>query len=79
MKPVVLCILDGIGLSSNKRGNAFKNAKKPFLEFLWENYPHSRLEASGKAVGLPSGQMGNSEVGHMHWGRKGCISTTCTN
>ena len=68
MKPVVLCILDGIGLSSNKRGNAFKNAKKPFLEFLWENYPHSRLEASGKAVGLPSGQMGNSEVGHMHIG-----------
>jgi len=68
MKPVVLCILDGVGLSLRKEGNAFLNAEKPFLEYLWKNYPHSSLEASGTSVGLPSGQMGNSEVGHMNIG-----------
>lgn len=68
MKPVVLCILDGVGLSTNVKGNAFRNASKPFLESLWKKYPHARLEASGEFVGLPSGQMGNSEVGHMNIG-----------
>ena len=68
MKPVVLCILDGVGLSLRKEGNAFLNAEKPFLEYLWKNYPHSSLEASGTSVGLPNGQMGNSEVGHMNIG-----------
>ncbi len=68
MKPVVLCILDGIGLNMSAKGNAFKNAEKPFLESLWKKYPHCSLEASGKAVGLPGGQMGNSEVGHMNIG-----------
>ncbi len=68
MKPVVLCILDGVGINENPRGNAVKNAKKPFLDSLWEKYPHSYLEASGVHVGLPKGQMGNSEVGHMNIG-----------
>lgn len=68
MKPVVLCILDGIGIGNEERGNAFKNAEKPFLEALFQKYPHCLLEASGIAVGLPKGQMGNSEVGHMNIG-----------
>ena len=68
MKPVVLCILDGIGLREEVDGNAFKMAKTPFLDYLWNNFPHSRLDASGTAVGLPFGTMGNSEVGHMNIG-----------
>ena len=68
MKPVVLCILDGCGIRKEKDGNAFKNAKTPTLDMLMEKYPHSKLEASGPAVGLPEGQMGTSEVGHMNIG-----------
>lgn len=67
-KPLVLCILDGVGLRNEKDGNAFLNANKPMFDYLWENYPHSVLEASGSFVGLPDGQMGNSEVGHMNIG-----------
>jgi len=67
-KPVVLTILDGFGLKESEYGNAIKHAKKPNFNYLWENYPHSKLEASGEYVGLPSGQMGNSEVGHMNIG-----------
>ena len=67
-KPIVLCILDGCGIREEKDGNAFLNANKPNFDFLWENYPHSLLEASGTFVGLPDGQMGNSEVGHMNIG-----------
>lgn len=67
-KPLVLCILDGVGLRKEKDGNAFLNANKPMFDYLWENYPHSTLEASGTFVGLPKGQMGNSEVGHMNIG-----------
>lgn len=68
MKPVVLCILDGCGIREERDGNAFKNAHKPTFDYLMEKYPHSILEASGNAVGLPSGQMGTSEVGHMNIG-----------
>ena len=68
MKPVVLCILDGCGLRENPDGNAFKNADKPCFNYLWEHYPHSMLQASGPYVGLPEGQMGTSEVGHMNLG-----------
>ncbi|MDD4547170.1 MAG: 2,3-bisphosphoglycerate-independent phosphoglycerate mutase [Bacilli bacterium] len=68
MKPVVLCILDGMGIRNNKDGNAFMKALKPNFDNLWNNYPHSLIEASGELVGLPSGQMGNSEVGHMNIG-----------
>ena len=67
-QPVILCILDGCGLREETMGNAFKNAHKPTFDYLIKNYPHTILEASGKLVGLPSGQMGNSEVGHMNIG-----------
>ena len=68
MKPVVLCILDGCGIREETDGNAFKNADTPTLDMLMNNYPHSILQASGAAVGLPDGQMGTSEVGHMNLG-----------
>ena len=68
MKPLVLCILDGCGVREESDGNAFKNANKPTLNMLWEKYPHSILQASGPYVGLPEGQMGTSEVGHMNLG-----------
>ena len=67
-KPLVLCILDGCGIREETDGNAFANANKPTLNMLFEKYPNSILEASGKAVGLPAGQMGTSEVGHMNLG-----------
>ena len=68
MKPILLCILDGVGIREERHGNAVKMANKPNFDYLWENYPHSLLEASGTLVGLPEGQMGNSEVGHMNIG-----------
>ncbi len=67
-KPLVLCILDGCGVREESDGNAFKNANTPTLDMLMNKYPHSILQASGKAVGLPEGQMGTSEVGHMNLG-----------
>ena len=68
MKPLVLCILDGCGIRNESDGNAFKNAYKPTIDMLLSKYPHSILEASGPFVGLPQGQMGTSEVGHMNIG-----------
>ena len=68
MRPVLLCILDGVGIREEKLGNAFKNANTPNFDFLWENYPHTVLNASEEYVGLPKGQMGNSEVGHTNIG-----------
>lgn len=67
-KTLLLCILDGCGIREESNGNAFKNANKPTFDYLEKNYPHTTLEASGKPVGLPKGQMGNSEVGHMNIG-----------
>lgn len=67
-KTLLLCILDGCGLREETKGNAFKNAHKPTFDYLVENYPHTKLEASGQLVGLPKGQMGNSEVGHLNIG-----------
>ncbi len=64
-KPVALIILDGWGHRTETEHNAISAARKPFFDHLWETYPHSLLKASGNAVGLPEGQMGNSEVGHM--------------
>lgn len=64
MKRVLLCIMDGVGFREESVGNAYKNANTPFLDYLMEEYPHTYLEASGEYVGLPAGQMGNSEVGH---------------
>ena len=68
MKKVILCILDGVGVREVKKGNAFLNTSKKTFDFLWNNYPHSLLEASGEYVGLPNKQMGNSEVGHTNIG-----------
>ena len=67
-KPLVLCILDGCGVRAESDGNAFLNANKPTFDMLMNKYPHSILQASGPAVGLPEGQMGTSEVGHMNLG-----------
>ena len=67
-QPTILAILDGYGLREEEHGNAVKLANNPNFEMLWNNYPHSQLDASGQAVGLPKGQMGNSEVGHMNIG-----------
>jgi 2,3-bisphosphoglycerate-independent phosphoglycerate mutase len=67
-KKVILMILDGWGIATNPEVSAIDKAKTPFVDSLYRNYPHSKLEASGLAVGLPEGQMGNSEVGHMNIG-----------
>nr|YP_010197128.1 phosphoglycerate mutase [Crassiphycus crassissimus]UAD84932.1 phosphoglycerate mutase [Crassiphycus crassissimus]UAD85136.1 phosphoglycerate mutase [Crassiphycus crassissimus] len=64
MKPIILTILDGWGYSEDTNGNAIKLAETPTIDELWQNYPHTLLHASGQDVGLPKGQMGNSEVGH---------------
>ena len=68
MKKIVLCIMDGVGIREEVYGNAVKAAKTPNLNKLLKNYPNSLLHASGKQVGLPEGQMGNSEVGHTNMG-----------
>lgn len=68
MKPLLLCILDGVGLNNEEKGNAVKMSNTPFLDKLFQKYPHSQLEASGTLVGLPANQMGNSEVGHSNIG-----------
>jgi 2,3-bisphosphoglycerate-independent phosphoglycerate mutase len=67
-KKVLLMILDGWGLAQNKKVSAIDHAKTPFISSLYGKYSNSKLEASGLAVGLPAGQMGNSEVGHMNIG-----------
>lgn len=67
-KLAALIILDGFAIRDEVIGNAVKQAKTPNFDRYWENYPHSQLEASGEAVGLPDGQMGNSEVGHLNIG-----------
>lgn len=61
----ILIITDGIGYNENKINNAFANAKKPTYDYLFKNVPYSLISTYGKSVGLPDGQMGNSEVGHM--------------
>jgi len=64
----MLVILDGFGIAPKGPGNAVALANTPNFDKYWQKYPHSQLQASGKAVGLPAGQMGNSEVGHMNLG-----------
>jgi len=61
-------ILDGCGISDSREGNAIAAARKPNLDRLFSTYPHSKLNSSGESVGLPEGQMGNSEVGHLNIG-----------
>ncbi len=65
MKPIVLCILDGVGINKEIKHNAVALANMPYFDELIKKYPCSKLNASGNAVGLPSGIMGNSEVGHI--------------
>ncbi|MBR5230340.1 MAG: 2,3-bisphosphoglycerate-independent phosphoglycerate mutase [Firmicutes bacterium] len=67
-KPVMMMILDGYGLNSSAYGNAVAAAKTPHLDEIFAKYPNVQLNASGLAVGLPEGQMGNSEVGHLNIG-----------
>lgn len=68
MNKVILTILDGIGLRNEIHGNAVKQASIPTIKYLWNKYPHTSLIASGSLVGLPEGQMGNSETGHLNIG-----------
>lgn len=67
-KKVILMILDGWGIATNSKVSAIDQAQTPFVDSLYEKYSHSKLQASEEAVGLPEGQMGNSEVGHMNLG-----------
>lgn len=67
-KPVILCIMDGYGIRHNPHGNAVYDAKKPHLDAYFKKYAYTEINASGEYVGLPDGQMGNSEVGHMNMG-----------
>ena len=67
-KKVILLILDGWGIAKDKSVSAIDAANTPFMDHMFADYPHNTLEASGLSVGLPKGQMGNSEVGHMNIG-----------
>ncbi|NMC09927.1 MAG: phosphoglycerate mutase (2,3-diphosphoglycerate-independent), partial [Methanothrix sp.] len=68
MRPLAIIIMDGFGISSQEMGNAVARARKPNLDRFWKNYATTTIGASGLAVGLPRGQMGNSEVGHLNLG-----------
>lgn len=74
-KPVVLIVLDGWGYSETKEHNSIALAKTPFYDYLWQTYPHTVLDASEEKVGLPAGQMGNSEIGHMTIGAGKILAT----
>ena len=74
-KPTILIVLDGWGHREETRDNAIADAPTPFFDSLWNTYPHALLEASSESVGLPTGQMGNSEVGHMTIGAGKIIDT----
>lgn len=67
-KPIILCIMDGYGISNQLEGNCILQANKPHLDKFFNEYPTTFIKASGEAVGLPEGQMGNSEVGHLNIG-----------
>src|SRR5271154_2350690 len=67
-RPLVLVILDGYGERAEKADTAIAVAKKPALDALYARYPHGLISTSGRDVGLPDGQMGNSEVGHLNFG-----------
>ncbi|XTZ20412.1 MAG: 2,3-bisphosphoglycerate-independent phosphoglycerate mutase, partial [cyanobacterium endosymbiont of Rhopalodia fuxianensis] len=68
VSPLVLVILDGWGYHPSMENNAIALAKTPVMDCLWTTYPRTLIQASGKDVGLPQGQMGNSEVGHLNIG-----------
>ena len=75
--PVVLAILDGWGFREDISDNAIKSANTPTIDSLWHAYPHTLISASGSDVGLPDGQMGNSEVGHLTIGWEDNPTRTC--
>jgi 2,3-bisphosphoglycerate-independent phosphoglycerate mutase len=75
---VCLVILDGWGLADPGPGNAVSQADTPVFDDLWERYPHTELTAKGEAVGLPEGQMGNSEVGHLNLGAGAVVKQDLT-
>ena len=79
VKPTMLMILDGYGAREELQGNAIKAAKTPNLDRIFSSYPYTELNASGMAVGLPEGQMGNSEVGHLNIGAGDIIYQELTN
>ena len=68
LRPLVLVILDGWGIAAENTGNAISRANKPFFNSINVSYPHTQLKASGESVGLPKGEAGNSEVGHLNIG-----------
>src|ERR1700704_3379244 len=67
-KKIILIIMDGWGLGKVKSSDAIQNANVPFVSSLYSKYPNTTLVTCGEAVGLPDGQMGNSEVGHLNLG-----------
>ena len=75
---VCLVVLDGWGIAPDGPGNAISLADTPVFDELWERYPHTQLDASGAAVGLPEGQMGNSEVGHLNLGAGAVVKQDLT-
>lgn len=77
-QPIVLIILDGFGLAPAGPGNAVTQAHTPCFDEIWRNRPHTQLAASGAAVGLPPGQMGNSEVGHLNLGAGRVVKQSLT-
>ncbi|WP_029513131.1 2,3-bisphosphoglycerate-independent phosphoglycerate mutase [Mycoplasmopsis primatum] len=78
MKKTILMIIDGLGLRNETQGNGFKLAKTPTFDKLFKEYPNSIIQASGEYVGLPDGQMGNSEVGHLNIGAGTVVYTGLT-
>src|SRR3989339_817675 len=78
MPKVLLLILDGWGVRKTTENNAIKLAKTPNLDYLYKTCPHTELKASGPAVGLPPGFMGNSEVGHLTIGAGRIIDSDLT-
>jgi 2,3-bisphosphoglycerate-independent phosphoglycerate mutase len=78
IRPAVLVVLDGWGLAEPGPGNAVSQAETPVFDALWEEFPHTQLTACGRAVGLPDGQMGNSEVGHLNLGAGAVIRQDLT-
>ncbi len=74
----VLIVLDGWGLAADGPGNAVSQADTPVFDELWSQYPHTQLTAGGRAVGLPEGQMGNSEVGHLNLGAGAVVKQDLT-
>ena len=78
-RPTMLIILDGFGLTPNTYGNAVAQAYTPDLDAIFRTYPHTELMACGRDVGLPDGQMGNSEVGHLNIGAGRIVYQELTN